>query len=159
MPDLPVRTVTVSAQMHLAHPAADIWPLLCPVREYDWIDIWKCEILHCVSGVNEVGCVFRTDFPAYGEEVWVTSRFEPVERLEFVRVSSGHAVRYVITLSPDGDGTRLIWTQHITSLDNKGVAAAATDEAFQALVATLEAMLGHYLDTGQMLTGRAAADR
>lgn len=157
MADHPAKTVTLSTMMRLEHKAVDIWPLLCPVREYDWIDVWKCEMLHSVSGVNELGCVFRTNFPADGEEVWVTSRFEPAERLEFVLVSKPCAVRYAITLLPDNGGTRLVWTQHITPLNGREIVAAAAEETFQTEMASLEAMLRHYLDTGQMLTSRKEA--
>ena len=67
--------ITVSADMHLDFAAEEIWPQLCPVREYDWIEIWDCEVLHTESGYNELGCVFRTDFPTEGgEEIWLTSR-------------------------------------------------------------------------------------
>ncbi|WP_285907404.1 hypothetical protein [Pseudodesulfovibrio pelocollis] len=154
MADHPVKTVTLSTMMRLEHKAVDIWPLLCPVREYDWIDVWKCEMLHSVSGVNELGCVFRTNFPADGEEVWVTSRFEPVERLEFVLVSKRCAVRYAITLLPDNGATRMVWTHHITPLDGKDIGVAVAEEAFRTEMASLEAKLRHYLDTGRTLTGQ-----
>ena len=145
--------LTVSAEMRIDHPAEAIWPLLCPVREYDWIAHWRCEVLRSESGVNELGCVFRTDLPDEGPEVWLTSRFEPCERLEFVRTGRDRVIHFVIELAPDGDGTRLTWTHHVTALTETGN-AGLTDkpEAFAAQMARLGHMLGHYLDTGEMLT-------
>lgn len=144
--------LTVSAEMRLNHPAEAIWPLLCPVREYDWIAHWRCEVLKSESGVNEPGCVFRTDFPAEGPEVWLTSRFEPCERLEFVRTGPDRIIHFVIALAPDGDGTRLTWTHHVTALTEAGNGRLKDrPEAFAASAALLERMLGHYLDTSEML--------
>ncbi|XXJ18349.1 SRPBCC family protein [Desulfovibrio caledoniensis] len=145
--------LTVSAEMFLDHRAEAIWPLLCPVREYDWIAHWRCEVLRSESGVNELGCVFRTDFPDHGPEVWLTSRYEPCERLEFVRTGPDRVIHFVIGISPEGGGTRLTWTHHVTALTEAGNdGLAGKPETFAAQTALLERMLGHYLDTCEMLT-------
>ena len=150
----------VTARMRLGFGAGAIWPLLCPVREYDWIEDWRCRMIRSASGVNELGCVFTTrraedGGDAAGDDVWVTSRFEPFGRLEFVRVNRLRAVRFEIAIEPDGDGTMLTWTQHLTSLrpDGDAVVAAMTRERFAARIARLEQMLDHYLRTGTMLRG------
>jgi hypothetical protein len=123
------------------------------VREYDWIDHWRCEVLRSESGVNELGCVFRTDFPGEGPEVWLTSRYEPCGRLEFVRTGRDRVIHFVIGLAPDGAGTRLTWTHHVTALTEAGNdGLSAKRAAFAAQMALLERMLGHYLETGEMLT-------
>lgn len=152
------RQRTVTARMRLGFGAEAIWPLLCPVREYDWIEDWRCRMIQSAGGVNELGCVFTTrraedGGDAAGDDVWVTSRFEPFGRLEFVRVNRLRAVRFEIAIEPDGDGTRLTWTQHLTSLcpDGDAVVAAMTRERFAAIIARLEQMLDHYLRTGTML--------
>jgi hypothetical protein len=145
------RHWTATADMRLAHPARDIWPLLCQVREYDWIAHWDCEVVHTESGINELGCVFRTDFPAEGPETWLTSRYEPCSRLEFVRTGRDRIIRFEITLEADGNGTALGWTHHVTALSEEG---AALFEGYAKRLADnmalLERMLGHYLDTGEM---------
>lgn len=144
--------LTISTEMRFAHPAEVIWPLLCPVREYDWIAHWQCEILRSESGVNELGCVFRTAFPDDGPEVWLTSRFEPCERLEFVRTGRDRIIRFVIGLAADGGGARLIWTHHVTTLTPEGGRALADKpRAFAKQTGLIERMLGHYLDNGRML--------
>ena len=149
------ETITVTAEMNLAFPAEAVWPLLCPVREYDWIEVWDCELVHSVSGVNELGCVFRTAFPTEGDrETWVTSRFEPCERLEFVRVNNARAIRFVIRLFPEEGGTRLTWTQHVTPLNDAGREYLKDKpEAFRTQMAMCGKMLAQYLETGQMLKG------
>ncbi|MEF2230851.1 MAG: FeoC-like transcriptional regulator, partial [Pseudodesulfovibrio sp.] len=123
------------------------------VREYDWIAHWECELLHSVGGYNEPGCVFRTAFPDEGDpEVWVTSRFEPCERLEFVRSNAQRAIHFVIGLAPEGGGTRLTWTHHVTALDERGRAGLAERATtFPAQIRMVEAMLAHFLETGKCL--------
>ena len=39
-----------------------VFPLLCPVRENEWLPYWSCEIIHSDSGKAEKDCVFITNF-------------------------------------------------------------------------------------------------
>lgn len=58
-----------------------VFPLLCPVREAEWLDGWNCRMIYSVGGLVEEGAVFSTSKP--GEETTVfqtkstprTSRF------------------------------------------------------------------------------------
>lgn len=147
------ETLTVSGQMNIPFSAQAIWPLLCPVREYDWIEPWKCEMVRSVSGFNELGCVFITDFPTeLGEEVWLTSRFDENERVEFVRTNAARIIHLTIELKSKDDGTGLIWTQHVTALGDECTAYFKEKTAmFAGQVAMLERMLIHYLTTGTRL--------
>ena len=146
-PDVP-RTDRARVRFHQsqhvrAEPEA-IFPLLCPVREFDWIPSWDCDIVYTESGVAEEGCVFQTD-PAgdAGPDTWVISRYEPAKRVSFVRVNRLRTIRYDIFLEPDGDGsTTLRWEQEITAL---------SEDDFAATIATIERMMQHYLETGEAL--------
>lgn len=151
-----VRT-TLSREMLFDSTPEAIWPLLCPVREYDWIETWDCELIHSVSGVNELGCVFTTDLPTELEaETWVTSRFDPCERLEFVRTNSHRTIHFVITLEASGDGTRMTWTHHTVPLTEQGAQYVENKpKAFDTAMSMLEKMLRHYLETGEMLRGES----
>jgi hypothetical protein len=141
-----------SYTMHLAAPPHVVFPLLCPVREYEWIEHWKCELVFSHSGLAELDCVFKTDFPDDGpQDVWVVSRYEPPSLLEFVRVNALRTIRYTITLQPEGDqGTRSEWTQVLTGLNEAGdrVIAQHSDEAFVQEKGLLAQMLNHFLATG-----------
>ena len=135
-----------------AEPEA-IFPLLCPVREFDWIPAWDCELVYTESGLAEEGCVFQTDKGGDGgTDTWVISRHEPAERVSFVRVNSLRAIRYDIFLQPEGDGsTTLSWEQEITALNEEGDrhVAAQSQEEFAATIGKVERMLEHYLKTGE----------
>ncbi|WP_147819640.1 SRPBCC family protein [Salidesulfovibrio onnuriiensis] len=131
-----------------------VFPLLCPVREYDWLDQWECELVWADSGHAEDGCVFRTWYPGMGgKDTWMVSRFEPGQAIEFVRMNPSRAMRYCITLHPEGRATRLVWRQVHTSLDELGRSLVENLDkgAYAGQIKWLEANLNHYLETGECL--------
>jgi hypothetical protein len=141
--------------MHLAAAPAVVFPLLCPARESDWIDTWKCRMVYSASGYAEPDCIFKTDFPADGpEDTWVVSRYDPPLLIEFVRVNTLRAIRYTISLRETAAGrTEAEWRQVITGLTEEGSAFVRGSDktAFIKRMGEVEKMLNHYLDTGRML--------
>ena len=79
--------VTHTYTQRLCRPAASVFPLLCPVREADWIDGWHPLAVYSTSGVAEPDCVFVTDAEPH-DAVWYITRHEPE--------------RSTATTSPDG---------------------------------------------------------
>lgn len=79
-----------------------VFPLLCPVREYEWIPGWSCDLVHTRSGVIEPGCIFRTHF--HIDAIWYVTQHDPVlYQVGFVQVFSDVAVgRFGIQLEPVG---------------------------------------------------------
>lgn len=147
--------LTRAFKMRLASAPAAVFPLLCPIREYDWIDTWKCRMVYSASGHAELDGIFKTDFPSDGpEDTWVVSRYEPPLLIEFVRVNPLRAIRYTISLRETATGeTEADWRQVVTGLNDEGSAfVRALDEAvFSRRMGELEKMLNHYLATGRML--------
>jgi len=145
-----------SHTMHLHARPHRVFPLLCPVREYEWIEPWACNVVHSRSGVAELDCVFQTNFPDDGpQDTWVVSRHEPPSRIEFVRVNGLRSMRYSIVLEPEGDvDTRAVWTQVITALGEAGARwlEQGNDALFTAKMTVLERRLNHFLTTGQCLS-------
>jgi hypothetical protein len=141
--------------MSLAFPPEQVFPLLCPVREYDWIEPWQCDLIHSDTGVAELDCVFKTRFPDDGpEDTWVVSRYEPPAVIEFVRINSLRSLRYSISLTRNDDGaTRLIWTQIFTGLSPAGddFIKGLSDPEYQERMALRERQLNHFLTNGEML--------
>jgi hypothetical protein len=133
-----------------------VFPLLCPVKEYDWIDGWQCDMIYSKSGFNEENCIFQTEFPKEGKEIWVTSHYDPENyRVEFVRVSNDYKViRYNIALSDNGDGrTHADWRQIVTALSEQGnqYITDSKEEDYIGLIKMLETMINHYVTTGKMI--------
>lgn len=148
------RTIK-SYTMNLDARADEIFPLLCPVREYDWIQPWQCEMVYTDSGRAELDCVFKTNFPDDGpEDTWVVSRYDPPKYIEFVRINPIRSIRYCIDVIQQEDGsTKAIWKQVITGLNSEGdnLVAGFTDEAYYGEMSMLQNMINHFLKTGEML--------
>jgi hypothetical protein len=149
------RRTILQYRMRLGGSPAAIFPLLCPVRESEWIESWRCRMVYSDSGHAEQDCVFQTEFPQDGpRDTWVVSRYEPPSLIEFVRVNGRRAIRYTITLRSAASGTtEAEWRQVITGLDADGDAfvGGLSEDDFQRRMGALERMLNHFLATGQML--------
>ena len=50
------KTLTFK-QLNNAEPEK-VFPLLCPVREKDWLDGWNYKMIYSKSGLIEKNCVF-----------------------------------------------------------------------------------------------------
>ena len=150
----------MDATTHAARTAVDIaftldatpdrvFPLLCPVREYDWIPDWDCTMVHSAGGVAELGCVFLR-----GEgETWITTRYEPPARIDYTIFLPGRAVGTLeFRLTPDGPGTRVDLCSTTTSIGpGPGHALGGRDHDRRALWALRRDQLSHYLRTGTAL--------
>ena len=53
--------VTHSYTQQLIAPPDRVFPLLCPVREAEWIDGWQPVLVLTLGGFAEADCVFTTD--------------------------------------------------------------------------------------------------
>ena len=129
---------------------SDIFPLLCPVREYDWIPHWDCRMVYSSSGLAEPGCIFQTDRAADGGlDTWVISRHEPPLHIGFVRMNPLRVIQYDIDLTPVSEAvTVLRWEQVITALTATGDSHVAQLEeaAFAKSITALETLLNRYLE-------------
>ncbi len=151
------KRLTREYPMLMAYPARDIFPLLCPVREYEWIPHWRCRLVHSQSGHAELGCVFQTDFTDdYGLETWVVSRYEKEKEIAFVRTGEHRTTRYTISLTPTAGGTTLLWRQEITALTPRGeeLLGAVAESGFTAMMRQLEELLNRHLDKGHARRGK-----
>ena len=135
--------------------AADIFPLLCPVREYEWLPGWKCEMLYSRSGVAEMDAIFHTREMHFMRVVWTLITFEPDSKVEYLLVAGRDAVvRLSVELSekPDGD-TEVSWTMLFTTtsaLGKRVLSAAFSEKKFQEMMEARELQLNHFLGTGMI---------
>jgi hypothetical protein len=157
------RRVSRTHSMTVDATADSVFPLLCPVREYDWIDVWECRMVYSESGVAEAGCVFLTDLPDRGVETWMVSRYEPARRIEFCRVAgASRACHLGVVLEDHRDGTTtLTWSYTHTAIDEAGqrFVDAYSAERYQAEMDALEVRLTHYLREGEMWKGSGRSVR
>lgn len=139
-----------------ALPAApdQVFPLLCPVREAEWIPGWTADLVWSRSGFAEAGAVFIT--PGAGGSPWVWHIVEyaaATGRIRFsVTAPGSHLVDLELRLRADGPGSRLAWSYTLVALSEAGRNhLAAFHAAFPDKMALLERRLRHWLATGTML--------
>ena len=146
------RTNTIQVEA----PPEKVFPLLCPVREYDWVEPWKCEMVYTDSGFAEDHCVFRTNFEDHGEAIWMVSRHEPETGIiQFViTCPATHVEKLDIAVEPtDSASSRIRWDRTYTALNERGNAfiRELTGPGYDDEIRGLEAMLNHFCRTGEML--------
>ncbi len=144
----------VSHEATIRAPVEQVFPLLCPVREREWIHGWRCDLVHSGSGYAEKGAIFTTDFRPEGWSIWTVSRYERDKAIEFVVVfPESHVMTIEIAAAPAAPGqTRLVWTCSFTSLTGPNAFVASVDqESFDRHQALFDRALEHYCATGEML--------
>ena len=130
-----------------AEPAA-VFPLLCPVREAEWIEEWDPIVVYTDSGLAERDCVFQT---ADGEETatWVITDYDPERyRLVFAKVTADRLLTVIrIRLDPDNGATRARVSYSHTALKDEATRflEAFTEEAYRSFMMRWEADLNAFL--------------
>lgn len=139
-------------------PAEDVFPLLCPVREIDWLDGWDYHMIHSNSGLIEEGCVFTTTHLDKEKTVWtVTKHNKQVFKVSFVRVTPNKNVVMIdISVEPVSDQqskTHITYPYiHINSADN--INSIGLEKDFITNMKWWEESINYYLENGVMLKRR-----
>jgi len=138
--------------MHLIAPPGAVHPLLCPVREHDWLEGWRATILRSASGLAEAGCVFTTPGLDGPDWLWILAVHQ-AEHLRFtIHAPGSHATLLDLHLTGEGQGTRLDWTYDLVPLAPAGeIYIQGYVARFPLAMALLERRLAHFLATGTML--------
>ncbi|HET9484787.1 MAG TPA: SRPBCC family protein [Xanthomonadales bacterium] len=149
----PVRATRTYTQRLAGAPAA-VFPLLCPVREADWIEGWDPLLVVSSSGVAEPDCVFTTRAEPT-DAIWYVTRHEPgAGFVEMLKITPGvTACRLTIQLRAVAGGSEADVTYSHTSLGPAGDAfvAAFTEAHYRDFMRDWEARMNHYLEQGTVL--------
>jgi len=146
-PNKVTRTYT---QKLLAEPSR-VFPLLCPVREAEWLERWKPIMVRSESGFAEADCVFTT--PATPRNaIWYVTRHEPSNFLvEMIKISPEvTACKLSIQLAATPGGSEAVVTYTHTSLGPEGdkFVADFTEEYYRDFMQDWEMRLNFFLKTG-----------
>lgn len=141
-------------------PPEVVFPLLCPVREVEWLEGWAYTMIYSVSGLIEEGAVFTTSSTGEPDTVWLVSRHDIAAGLiEFVRVTpDSRTCMLKLVVSPCGDRRAHVDVSYAyTSLSQAGNAflEAWTNATFLDAVTLWERSMNHYLQTGRRLSHAA----
>lgn len=132
-----------------------VFPLLCPVREADWIDGWEYKMIFSQSGLVEKNCVFTTPSEPF-DTVWQVTQYSPeTYSLEFLRICPGkNIVRINIRLHPvDQNTTQAEIKYRYTGLseeENEYIKKSLAHD-FESNMTYWEKALNHYLKYGEKL--------
>jgi hypothetical protein len=136
-----------------------VFPLLCPVREEEWLDGWRdhYELIYSESGLAEDGCVFRTMPPERPETIWMITKHDPVAKaVEFVRVTPGLvATRLNIDVEAVSTGSSRVHIRYThTPISGTGaefVSETHSEENFERDMLWWQDSMNHWLRTGETL--------
>lgn len=150
----PPNRITHSYTQRLIAPPAGVFPLLCPVREADWIEGWNPLLVLSVSGLAEPDCVFVTDARPY-DAIWYVTRHEP-ERwfVEMIKITPEvTACKLTIQLRAAAGGCEADVSYSHTSLGPQGdlFIATFTAEFYVQFMREWEERINYYLKHGKAL--------
>jgi len=149
----PIRATRTYTQHLVAGPDA-VFPLLCPVREADWIEAWDPPLVVSSSGLAERDCVFTTSAEPV-DAVWYVTRHEPdTGFVEMLKITPNvTACRLTIQLRATDVGSEADITYAHTSLGPEGdrFVAAFTDDFYRQFMQDWESRINHYLRHGTAL--------
>ncbi len=136
----------------LVAPPDQVFPLLCPVRETEWVEDWDPLRVYTASGVAEPECVFVTA-DAGVESTWVVTRHDPRARVvEMVKFTPGSLVtRLRISLEPAADGGTLatvVYTFLAATEAGRLAVVERTEEAWVDFMQQWESAMNEFFARG-----------
>ena len=146
--------VTHNYTQRLAGPPDMVFPLLCPVREADWIDGWNPVLVLSQTGLAEPDCVFVTPAEPH-DAIWFVTRHEPARGfIEMIKITPAvTACKLTVRVRATGTGSEADVTYSHTSLGPQGdtFIASFTSEFYVAFMREWEERINHYLTHGVAL--------
>lgn len=137
--------------IHCKAAVEEVFPLLCPKREEEWIPGWECETIWSTSGYNEEGAIFRTIKP-YGTELyWTTLQYDINSKIVDFLITAPrlYMFRFKIELYVNSDGLLTItFTQIFTSISDEGntFLKRYEGEDFKGRLKSLEEFMNRHLE-------------
>lgn len=132
-----------------------IFPLLCPVREGEWVDGWVGKSIHSSSGYAEENGVFATGNPGEDDTIWfVTRRDSNTHQIEFVTfVPRVQVFRLYVQVTPLGADRSNIAVRYIRTGISEAGNEVIRDSGphFDAMMSDWERTLNHYVKTGELM--------
>jgi len=150
------RRITRRYTQSISATPGEIFPLLDPVREREWLEGWDCTMIYSDSGVGEPGCIFKTQNPDGSETIWtITKRDEDSSEIEFLMVTPGSRVGQLhIRLEGSGDRstkTHIAYTFTSLGADGDRFIEEYTPDLFESRMQWWEKSMNHFLLTGEQL--------
>jgi hypothetical protein len=142
--------------MELKAGAGTVFPLLCPVKEEDWIDGWSdvCTLIYTDSGIAEEACIFETGIPGEDSELWICSKYDPEKaEIEYIKHIAGTAIiKWSMAVRDVRGGSAIHAVYNATGWGGKGEAFIRhmAEKGIEQLFASLEQEINYYVTNGTM---------
>ena len=149
------QRLMISRQINNARPEI-VFPLLCPVREKDWLDGWNYKMIFSNSGLIEKNCVFATLKQNCEDAIWYVTVHDKVNyRVELIRVTPGiDVVKINIDLYSNRNETTTAEIAYQYTGLNCTVNSWMQDKLeneFEENMMWWERSINHYLQSGEKL--------
>lgn len=137
-----------------------VFPLLCPVREADWVPGWQYRLIYSQSGAAELGCVFITPNEDGSETIWLVTEYDAAAfKVGFAWVNPGLVAAQInirLETKPSNETTAHIRYTY-TGLSERGNQEVERydDVWFRHKMQSWEAAINHYLRTGRKIDAGA----
>jgi hypothetical protein len=133
-------------------PPEKVFPLLCPVRESEWVPGWQYRLIYSKSGFAEAGCVFTTPNDDGIETTWTVTEYDPAKfHITFSWVDPGMMTAQIgIALTEKSDGktsARIRYTYTGLSPEGNQKIASYDKKWFENKMQGWEAAINSYLQT------------
>jgi hypothetical protein len=139
------------------HASPDkVFPLLCPVREAEWLDGWRYTMIYSKSGMVEEGAVFSTPRDDEPDTVWIVTKHDPSNlRVEFTRFTHQSRICALkISVRPKDENSSYVdiaYTYTGISPASNQFIDELTNDVFHADMKHWEDSINHFLRTGEKL--------
>ena len=142
-------------QINNAQPEV-VFPLLCPVREKDWVEGWEYKMIFSKSGLIEKNCIFSTPHHGNEQTIWYVTEYDRENyKIQFVRVTPNEeVVKIDIFLSDNGNGTTSsnITYQYTALNESKNLwIKEKLESEFKENMIEWEDAINFYIKTGKKL--------
>lgn len=130
----------------------EIFLLLDPAREADWIPTWSAKILYSSDGYGEDKVIFETpENSAAGEGLWTFTTYDKDHKVEYVGFSPDKVTHGSVTVIDNGNGTTsATWDITVTAITEEGAKKVAKLPKGVIPNAPAEKLVKHFLDTGEL---------
>ncbi|MFQ5833876.1 MAG: hypothetical protein ACE5H4_14305 [Candidatus Thorarchaeota archaeon] len=142
-------------QMNAGQPD-EVFPLLCPVRESEWLPHFKAEVIHSSTGISEDGAIFQTTHGDDAKVTWIITKYNPNSLIEMMYIiPDTMIVRINIQLEKhDSRHTKTTIRYTYTGLTERGNKEVGrfTEERFNHEMEFWEEAINHYLIHGKAIS-------
>jgi hypothetical protein len=143
-------------KMELCADARTIFPLLCPVKELDWIEGWDkiCNMIYTESGIAEEGCIFETNKTPEGKSIWICNNYDLEKtKIEYIKhIIDKIIIKWSMEVKDESHNKSSIFVNYVvTSLTDEGNTYAKDymEVTFPALMRGMEEGMNRYVISQQ----------